>query len=279
MNKILSLRDNIIISADQAAKEILNYTPQLYLREHGRTDGKKISPCASSILLSIQEQYFLVTAGHVFEENDPEDLGIMIGNIFNILYGQISYVNPYRNAISNKIDVAILKMDQNLAEIIKQKYDFLPYQRLGVNHELIFGEMRYLLVGFPWRKSRPNPISKLIKPKPLVFISNIEGDEAYKALDLESQNNIILNYKQKKIIDAKNGFSRLGPNPEGISGCGIWLIDIYPPSPKPNYKLISIVTDKDKNKRYIQSTRIDIINEILIRDFEINLKHSRIVNI
>jgi hypothetical protein len=279
MKKIITLKDNIILSADLAAKEILNYTPQIYLREPGRTDGKNISPFASSVLISVQEQFFLLGAGHVFEENHIEDLGILIGNRFNILQGLISYVNPFQNDIANKIDVAILKLPLDLVKIIRQKYEFLSYQKIGIDHELIFEEIRYLVVGFPWRKSRPNPVKKTIKPKPLVFISNIAGDEGYKALNLEKHNNIILNYKQKNVIEAKSGHSKLGPNPEGISGCGIWLIDVYPPSPKPNYKLVSIVTDKDKNKKYIQSTRIDIVNEILIKDFKLNLNHSKIVTI
>jgi len=44
-------------------------------------------------------------------------------------------------------------------------------------------------------------------------------------------------------------------------------------------KLLSIVTDQDKNRRYLQTTRIDLINEILIRDFKLKTEPSKIVRI
>lgn len=243
-NKILALKDNYMIVVDETTREVLKYSPLLYLREHRKTDGKKITPCASCILVSAEKQYFLITAGHVIEENDPEDLGILIENVFNILIGEMRYINPYLDEKSDKIDIAVWKLDEKIANILKQRYKFLPIEKLGLNHELILDEPRYLVVGFPWRKSKPNPISKIIRPKPLVFAGKVATEDAYKELHLERHTNIVLNYLQRKIVNGKTGFVRKGVKPEGISGCGIWYIDkfIYLPSEGPCFKLLSIVT-------------------------------------
>lgn len=279
MNKILRLSDNFKLVVAETTNEVLNYSPQIYIREHGRTDGKNITPYASCILLSIEKQYFLLTAGHVIEENDPEDLGIMIGNTFFILHGEARYINPYLDEKSDKIDITVMKIDEQLANSLKQRYKFLSKDKLELDHNLNYDEPKYLIVGFPWRKSKPNPVKKTITSKPLVFAGYLAGDDAYKDLRLEKQTNIILKFRQRKVVDAKTDLNRKGGSPEGISGCGIWHIEklIYPPNEGPSFKLLGIVTSQDKNKKYLQSTRIDVINEILINDFKLNLEHSNLM--
>ncbi len=281
MNKILSIKDNVKHVMDESARAILNYTPQIYLKEHGKTDGTKIDPIASSVLVTHQDRFFLITAGHVVEENDPEDLGILIGNIFNILIGEVKYINPYLNELSNKIDIAIWELDNNLVADLKTKYNFLSIDNFALNHDLLQKDPRYLIVGFPWRRSKLNPINKKIKANPLIFLTHLAPPEIYQKLKLEDFNNMILDYRQRKIIDGKTDNITKGVTPEGISGCGVWFIEkfIYEPRKPPPLKLVSIITEQDKNKRYLQSTRIDIINEILIDHFKLNIKHSEIVKI
>ena len=169
MNKVLSIKDNVKIIIDETAREILNYSPPIYLKEHGKTDGTKIEQIASSILFAYEEKYFLFTAGHVVQENDPEDLGILIGDIFHILNGKISYVNPYLDEKSNKIDIAVWKLDSDISKDLKLHFKFLTIENFGIDHIEVANDPRYLIVGFPWRRSKPNPVKKTIKVNPLIF--------------------------------------------------------------------------------------------------------------
>ncbi len=109
-----------------------------------------------------------------------------------------------------------------------------------------------------------------------IFLTNVAQQKAYEELHLESHSNLVLNYRQRKIIDGKTDNVTKGVKPEGISGCGVWFIEkfVFFQAKAPKLKLLSIVTEQDKNKRYILSTRIDVINEILIRDFNLDIKHS-----
>jgi hypothetical protein len=281
MNKLLSIKDNVRIVEDETAKKILNYSPPIYLKEHGKTDGTKIELIASSLLFNHDGNFFLFTAGHVIQENDPEDLGILIGNIFHILVGEIRYVNPYQDSKSYKIDIAVWKLDPDLAKNLKLNYQFLTIDNVVLDHSCKPKDPRYLIVGFPWRRAKLNPIKKTIKVNPFIFLTNVADEKTYKDLRLDSYSNIILNYRQRKIIDGKTGRITKGVTPDGLSGCGVWFIEkfIYFPSKAPQLKLLSIVTDQDKNKRYLQSTRIDLINEVLIRDFSLKIKHSNTVRL
>lgn len=276
MNKILKLSDNYKLVVKETTDQILNYSCLICLREHNKTDGKIINPIATCTLATIDKQDFLFTAGHVIHENDPEDLGIMIGRHFHVLIGEARYVNPDFSEEYDKIDVAVMKLELSLANILKSRYKFLTINNLEIEHNLIYEEPRYLIVGYPWRKSRPNPIKKTITTKPLVFAGFLAGEDAYKELKLKKETNIILKFTQKKVFDAKTDLRRKSGSPEGISGCGIWLLEklIYPPNEGPSLKLLGIITSQDKNKKYLKATRIDVINEILIKDFRLNIKHS-----
>jgi hypothetical protein len=155
----------------------------------------------------------------------------------------------------------------------------LLMDKLGMDHNLNYEEPRYLVVGYPWRKSRPNPIKKTIKSKALVYAGYIANDDAYKELQLEKQTNIILKFRQREVFDAKTDLKRKSGSPEGISGCGIWYMEkiFYSPIEGPTYKLLGIITSHDQKKYYLQATRIDVINEILIKDFKLNIKHSNLM--
>ena len=140
MSRVLSLKDNVRIVTRETAKSVLRFTPQIYLREHGKTDGKKIGPVASAVLIFHEKKYFLITAGHVVEDYDPEDLGILIKDKFNFLSGIVRYVNPYLDEKSDKIDIAIWKLDPELVKELKLYYTFLTIDKFGLDHKLILNE-------------------------------------------------------------------------------------------------------------------------------------------
>lgn len=278
MNGIISIKDNAKIVVDEHATEIISYSPQLFLRVAGRGDGKSITPCASSILFTHNKQYFLVTASHVIADNDPKNLGILEGNEFLCIQGELSYINPYLDEKSDKIDVAIFKLSDELTANLARYYRFLTIENLLLDHELKEHDPKYLVVGYPWRSSKLNPVEKTIFPKPFIFLTTLATETDYKHLNTNKHTNILLQYHQKKIVNWKTHSITKGVNPQGISGCGVWFINkyIYDPINKPILKLIGIITDQDKNKRLLQATRIDYVNDILIRDFNLSLKRSKL---
>lgn len=279
--KVVTLMQHIDIIVDVCAREILKYTPQLYLLKEESVEGADVKPYASGVLISHDNNYFLITAGHVVEDIDPTRIGIMIGNVFNILNGEIKYFKPSFSTELDKIDVAIWKLENEIVKELEPHYKFLTIEKFGMNHKLIQDDPRFLIVGYPWRKSKLNPLTQKIKVKVFVFLTKNSKKEIYKQLKLEEFSNIILEYKQRKIRDFNTGLITKGVTPEGISGCGAWYIPnfIIDPSKTPDFKLISIVTEQDKSKKHLKTTRIDIITEVLRRDFKIQIIPSNLIRL
>ena len=278
MSKILTPKDNAKIVVDECAEIVLKCSPQLFLREKGKVDGGIIKPCASSILFAHLGQCYLFTAGHVIADNDPDDLGFLENNQFFLLTGKVSYFNPNNDARSNSLDIGVLHLRNDLGKILMNYYDYLTVDNLLLDHETKEHDPKYLVVGYPLRSTKLNPVIKTISQKPFIYLTNTATEEDNNRLHVNKNTKIALHYRQRRIVDWRTNHITKGVTPEGISGCGVWYINryIYDPSHMPTLKLVAIVTDQDKNKTCLLATKIDYINELLIREFNLKIRRSRL---
>jgi len=265
---------------DKYSWEILKFTPQLFIKKPAQTSLVVPDPNASGVLLNILENYFLITAGHVIENNDPENIGIMIKDKFFILNGIIKYVKPTESEQADKIDIAIWKLDNQVASDLKEKYSFLPLDKIDINHKLD-SEPRYLILGYPWKNTKLDKVKMKIIGPPLTFLSNLSNPNEYKRLKYESHSNLLLNYRQKKVRNFKSGTIQQNVSPEGISGCGVWYIPHFLTQPyiTPEFKLVGQIIEQNKEKTILIATRIHIVTEVIRRDFGINLPRSLITKL
>jgi hypothetical protein len=263
------------------AEVILKYCPQLFLRNYNKSKRYKIEAIASSVLICFGNDYFMLTAGHVIEDNDPEKIGVVIDNVFKILDGELKYLKPSDNGISNHIDIAIWRLNAEIVQDLKKAYDFLEPDNLLFKHDNKKISQNYLVVGFPWRKSNPDIRKNKIKVKPFVLLTRNTDNDVYHQLKINKTLNLLLEYRQRKIINIKSGFFTKGVTPEGISGCGVFHLDSDNLTNSQNLelRLLAVTTEQDKNRRYLQTTRIDIIYELLRRSFNLNISPLNIVEI
>jgi hypothetical protein len=264
---------------EQCAREILKFTPQLYTKEPNQTDNIKPDPNASGVLLKVKGQHFLITAGHVLQWNNPEDIGIMINSTFYILNGIVKYVNPSKSVQSDKIDIAVWKIDDKVAKELETRYRFLPFEKIDFQHK-IDSKTKYLIVGFPWRETKEDKVNKKLKSSPLIFLANEAKKESYKRLRFEEHSNILLNYKQKEVKNFGTGYVQQNESPEGISGCGVWHIPKFfiPDGSVPDFKLVGQIIEQNKEETILISTRIHLVTEVLRGDFGIDIRHSTTTN-
>lgn len=267
---IITLMDYIGQVVDQTAREILKYTPQLYTKKPDETENILPEATASGVLLKVKNVHFLITAGHVLEDHKPEDIGIMIGDTFNILNGHIKYVRPSESTVADKIDIAVWQLDMDVAEDIGKRYSFLPLEKIDYEHD-IDKEPKYLIVGFPWRKSKVNKKTKKIKVSPLIFLTNEAKEKFYNQLKFEKHSNLLLNYRQMKVKNFDTRYVQSNTNPQGISGCGVWHI------PKffiPDFKLVGQVIEQNNDKTILITTRIHLVTEVLRQEFGLDIHQS-----
>ena len=272
-SKLLTINDYTGELVDQAAKEILNYSPQLY-RKYNNVQPIKPEPWASAILLKINTTKFLLTAGHVLLENDneinPEDIGVMIEKTFFILNGDLKYLKPSDSKINNNLDYAVWRLDNDVAEDLGEKYKFLELSDVEVDH-IVTSEPKYLIVGFPVTQSKLNPITEKIKVDPFIFLTNEAKKNLYKRLDLEEDLNILLNYRKAKIKSFDTKLAGQGPDTYGVSGSGLWYLPslVIKKGEYVPFRLVGIMIEWRRNQSVLIATRIHRVIEIIKRKFKL----------
>lgn len=263
---------------DSIANRVIRFTPQIYrFKNNHKKYSSPFEAIGSSILMKVHERFFLITAGHIISENGIGEIGFLEDGTFFILNGKFIYVNPDGN-LSKYTDLAICELDFELQIFLSKYFEFINDSEINFDYNPQNSE-NFLLVGYPWRKTKYNFEKQKIKVTPFKFLTDIYDNGQLGELKSLQDQNLIIGYAQRKIRNTKTGLIKKGVNPEGLSGCGVWHI----PNPfvedisKVKANLAGIVIRQDEHtSRYIIATRIHIVSEMLRIHFGLDLKPSMI---
>lgn len=150
---IISIGQNI----NECADKIFNYLPQMFYIE---SENEPIRPIAlaTCVLYENDGNYYLITASHVFERDEPKKVGILINDVFSLFHGKLIYTND----TNNKIDLAIMKLANHFVKDILEQYSFLNNDFIDENH-FPSNKLEYLMAGFPTSKTKIKDYNKTIK--------------------------------------------------------------------------------------------------------------------
>lgn len=249
------------------AKEIMDYTPQLFFE---KIHKNKLPPYAdsSSLLITVNNRHFLVTAAHCIY--DIESIGFMIENDFYTIGGNLKSFEPNmeNNYDPNNLDLSIFELFEETIQAIKLKYKFLDWSKIGFGHKSSMTS-HYLIVGYPEYKTQKNYPTKKIISSPLILRTTGVPIEVYIKNEVNKNSCIILTADQKNVaVNTINSIIEL-PELGGISGCGIWhVFNEFGKNPK--YHLVAILTGENEQKTILYSTKIEHVKNILQTHF--NLK-------
>lgn len=268
---------------DVVAKKVLRHTPQIYkLEEKTKKSSSPYDAIGSAVLIKLNDRYFLITTGHIIIENKVGKIGFLEEGTFHILGGDFKYINPDLDTESKYTDLAICEPDFESKEFLTKHFDFIDGTKLNFDYQPK-NDKNFLLVGFPWRKTKFNFVKQKIKVIPFKFLTDIcKNNQISKEIESYRDQCLVLNYPQRQIIDIKTGEKKRAVTPEGFSGCGVWHIPNIFVENMDNAiaNLAGIVIRQDEfTKRYIIATRIHIVSEILRLHFDLNLKPSMISRI
>ena len=263
---------------EEAAREILTFTPQLFKKVDDK-EPIRIYPEASSVLLRVDGVKFLLTAGHVLQNQDYTDIGVVVNDIFYILLGEVKFFNPAESKTNDKIDLTVWKLEDSVASDLEQKYNFLDLEQLDLNHS-VAQEYRYILTGYPVTRSKIKKHIDKIKVDPFVYLTKEADKDLYKKMDFEEHSNIILMYdKEIKTFGTKE--RRHNPKPIGLSGSGLWFLPnfIVEKGQRVPFKLAGIMTEWKKQQNVVIATRIHIVTELIRKHYELQLPESKITKL
>lgn len=234
--------------------------------------------CGTGIFLKILDEYFLITVAHVAEDLNFEFyVGLEKHTMFKL--GGNLVTNNTNNRDKDKFDICILKLCPLTIENISATYNFLNLEEININHDFKLLPF-YELVGFPATKSKYNRYKKKLYSKAYRYITTpVLENNIYKKLKCSSTYNIILNYNRKKVFNYKKKSMHIGPELEGISGCGLWYTPIkeIKTKEKPKKYLVAIITEWPINERkYLIATKIDLFTEVIRQHFKMDIPKSSI---
>lgn len=248
--------------AEAVAKQIFLCSPQLFFVKHNKPKLPPY-PFSSSVLVSVNGKYFLISSAHTFHEEDSESLGIMIENDFCAFGGNLRYFEPNIEGgyDPHKLDIAVFKLDIITVNAFKEKYTFLTWDKLGFKHNPLLPS-RYLFFGYPSVKTQKHFPTKRIIPTSLTVRTIGVEDKYYYENNFDIRKSLLVLLKQ---LNASLNIQPNKPLPEldGISGCGIWNV-LNLSVENPQFELVSIVTGQDYSKSILFSTRIDVLHDLLL---------------
>lgn len=254
------------------------YTTQLYIYSDG-----KLKPTASGVFVTDQENYYLFTAAHVFDnKNNVFSTHVPLSNNFTLIEGEFDYTPNTISDYNKQIDMAIIKLKSNCFEKLLKQYDF--YNLLHCDYDYLLNPDDLLMpVGFP--SSQTKLKRKLqnhhFERRHISILSSLNKVFLTKQEE-EKKEMIELNYDRKTFRKNGEGIdSETSPHPLGMSGCGIWLITPKSFENYPSIKpwLIGILTEFHESDKLIKGTRINLFTEFLRHSFNSKIPASKIKKI
>jgi len=249
------------IVSDLITNRILRHTIQFF-----KKGKKRLEPFGSGVFAKIHDDYFIFTASHVadfFEKNPTEDLRIRVDekSFINVL-GDIKYTDIGK---SKGIDLAYIKVDQQMIEPLCKPYIPLEINQIRSHHNLFYA-MNYCVLGFPEKN-----ITKENEPfntGASFFLTSASKDNRYKYFGFSKKDYIIVDMQGKGKDIKTNKKSKIDTHFYGISGCGLWLLLFYknPLTGKEevDYRLVGIMTEFKNSKYFCQiANKIQLLIEAL----------------
>lgn len=252
-------------------KDILHYSCQLFIRV-----DSKMKPYGSGVFAFLNGSYYIITASHVVdyimnEENSKEHLYIRNSKGFISVTGDFKATEM---KLSGGIDIAYVKIENEVFESIKRNYKFLNINKFR-QHIYLIPAAQYCIVGFPEVNIKVE--NGKTKTGASIYITHACKEKVYNFYNLSESHYIVLEMKGKGTDMFTDAPKKVSDKFHGISGCGLWLIIVNKIENEfiLDFRLIGIMTEYHKDKYYcLIANKIEIFLEAL-ENFE-GLKLKRI---
>lgn len=253
-----SFTDDIDSAIKQLIDEkLIRHTCQFFVKgESG------LEPMGSGVFTLIHNTHYIITASHVAEiiSGDDEVFVQVDHKKYINIFGEIKLTDIDK---SKGVDLAYIKLADELIEPLKKPYHFLTIDKIRKHHNL-FDASNYCILGFPENNvKRENGV---LKTGAVSYITIPSKDNRYEYYNLSKEDCYILDIagKGKSIFTGER--SKVNTHFHGISGCGLWLLIIeQEPETKEifiDYRLIGIMTEYKKGKYFcLIGNRIYLIIE------------------
>jgi len=228
-------------------------------------------PYGTGVLVFANNKCLIITAAHVTADFDNTPLFVTSNKGIIPIVGNLRETDIGKDKTT---DLAYIILDDAIASILVQTYDFLPISKILHSHVPINAN-QYLVVGYPEVNIRAVKEEKTIYAGSSIFLLTMSKEEVYEFYKFDKNKDYILDFAGKGIdlqTDEKSGKIQ---DPYGMSGCGLWLLTEKPTvdTIQLQYHLIGIMTQFRKGKYHcLIGNRIEIVMSALIDIEKFNIQ-------
>ena len=256
MEKVSFTRE-LDLKINSAIGDLVNkVTCQLFL-----PGGKfSVSPLGSGVFVTIGTLHYILTAAHVAEKhrNPNQFLVLQKNGKFLEIKGDCQYTN-YRNL--TKIDVAYIKISNELKVILSDSFEFLSQDKIIGSHQLM-DAANYAVFGYP-EKNVVKKKDGYIHTKASLYILKPLEEKVYKYYNFDYKLFYTMGFKGKGIDLQTGRKSRKLKKQNGLSGCGLWFMNVEKEEDgnfNVDFFLIGIMTDEPVGKYHcLIGNKIDVL--------------------
>lgn len=229
---------------------ITNPLQYIYPIHRPEGDGAKPFVSGSSILFQVADHKFLISAAHVFDQED-ETIYFSKGNVLVLASVQVySTPKPDNDRSKDKIDIAIMQLPEEVATSLDPSLKFLSPDDLDTN-DLNGPNKKYSFTGYPATKAKPNFVLKKIKTTSVEYSLNPVPTSKFDEAGWNVGLHVVGEFDIENMAYA-DGKRITAPQPNGISGGPVWVK--HPPYDE--YKLVGIGIEWDKKHCMMVGVRI-----------------------
>lgn len=222
-------------------------------------DGKSADPVGTGILISTNENAYLVSALHVLNKGTQQQpLFFFAGN------NKIREIRGDMKVAPDPKDVGVLKFHGKRKNYPGVNRVSLPFSWLKAN-EVPRLDKSYIVLGFPSSRSNLNRYSKLARSELRSFQTSSLPIDDYNLLGINVEDFLLLDF-QRKDFYLLDGQQVTFPEPHGMSGGPVWLLrDYNGANDKRRTFLVGMVIEKDVSRgKYIKCVDIKIAQDLIL---------------
>jgi hypothetical protein len=252
---------------NKVTSKVLMFTPVV-----SKPNPPTVEVLGSGLLLEIDEDIFLITAGHLLNLEDWKSL-LIPGNETKIIYLKGTIATSFdKPNLDSKIDFAVLKFSERMKKhLIGGEYQFLTPNRVIINHQVKYNDRddHYVIAGHPVNSVKKVAGKRAFRLNPLKILTYPIAEKTYKKHGFNLEHHLLVKY-QRKLKPFDFIHTRQTVEAGGISGSGLWYVPNWEKKEDdvPIFYLVGIMIENYKDYGFMVALRIDFVCETIRQVFD-----------
>ncbi len=239
-------------------------------------DNRTTVPFASGVMVELDNSAYILTASHVIEDwSNDSKLFIPFEDTY------ISVIGHAHGIESDKLhhlDVGYIKLAPKIVPLLNQFYRFIPLKQMMHDDKSLL-EANYCIFGYPVVNQKK--VGDEMKTYGSAYFTKPVKDKVFDYYGLNAYSHYVFEFKGKAINTINNQQEKIKTEHYGLSGCGVWYIDIQLKKKKlcSSAHLIGIMTEFRKGKyECLIGNRLEVVLASIAEHEGVKLKGGRLVD-